>query len=39
MRVIDYFFDEEEKELVEDYKKLIKIVATSIVIGLIVIII
>ena len=38
MRVIDYFFDEEEKELVEDYKKLIKIVATSIVIGLIVII-
>jgi hypothetical protein len=38
MRVIDYFFDEEEKELVEDYKKLIKIVATSIVIGLIVIV-
>lgn len=38
MRVIDYFFDEEEKELVKDYKKLIKIVATSIVIGLIVII-
>lgn len=38
MRVIDYFFDEEEKELVEDYKKLIKIVAISIIIGLIVII-
>lgn len=39
MRVIDYFFDEEEKELVEDYKKLIKIVATSIVIGLIIILV
>lgn len=38
MRLIDYFFDEEEKELVDDYKKLIKIVATSIVIGLIAII-
>lgn len=34
-KVINYFFDEEEKELVEDYKTLIKITTISLVIGLI----
>lgn len=33
-KIINYFFDEEEKELVEDYKTLLKIGSICLVIGL-----
>ena len=36
-RVINYFFDEEEKDLVEDYKLLLKVAVVSFVITVFVI--
>jgi hypothetical protein len=37
-KIVNYFFDEEEMDLVEDYKTLIKIATIGIAIGLIAII-
>lgn len=37
-KIVNYFFDEEEMDLVEDYKTLIKIATIGIVIGLIAIV-
>lgn len=37
-KIIDFFFDEEEKDLVEEYSKLLKVAAVSAVITLVFII-